>query len=144
MRWSLNLRERIKGALGKRAGAVIACIAVAVGLVLVFSSSYEDDVEEAQETDLVEYRRELEAEVADMCSRIKGVGECCVMITLERGEENTYKGSQLIESKPPRVLGVSVLCEGGEITRVRADVTAMVCALFDVGANRVCVLSLEK
>ena len=66
------------------------------------------------------------------------------MITFERGEERTYKGSQIIETKPPRVLGVSVLCEGGASDRVRAEITEMLCALFDIGANRVSVLPLKK
>ena len=144
VRWSLNLLEKIKCALKGRVGLIAACIAVAVGLLLVFSSSLAEEPETTSEEDLSEYGRALEADVADMCSRIAGVGEARVMITFERGEERTYKGSQIIETKPPRVLGVSVLCEGGGGDRVRAEVTEMLCALFDIGANRVSVLPLKK
>lgn len=144
VRWSLNLPERIKGALGKPRGVLLTVAAAVIGIILIFASSFESKPEDSGEIGLDEYKAMLESEVESMCANIRGVGCCRVMITFERGEENTYKGSQLVESKPPRVLGVSVLCDGGDADRIKADVTEMVCALFGIGANRVCVLPLKN
>ena len=86
----------------------------------------------------------LEGELVDMCEQVSGVGKCKVMITFERGAENVYKGSQLTESSPPKVLGVSVICTGGASESVKAELTGMICALFSIGANRVAILPMEK
>ncbi len=93
---------------------------------------------------LDEYREHLESEIASICSDVEGVGKCRVYITLERGEQNTYKGSSVIETKPPRVLGVTVVCRGADSQAVKAELTEMLCALFDIGANRVAVLKLNS
>ena len=62
------------------------------------------------------------------------------MVTFSRGEENTYKGSKLTESRPPEVLGVTVVCDGGDNATVRARLTEMLSALFGIGSNRIAVL----
>ncbi len=112
---------------------------VSLGLMLVaLSSVTSDDV--ADQESLSEYKEELEERLEKLCSEVDGVGKCTVMVTFSRGEENTYKGSQLTESKPPKVLGVTVVCDGGESSAVKARLSQMLCALFDIGANRVAVL----
>ena len=85
----------------------------------------------------------VEEELADMCSSVSGVGRCKVTVTFERGEERVYKGSLLIESKPPKVLGVTVVCKGADSDLVRAEIVGMMSALFDIGANRIAVLKLN-
>ncbi len=112
---------------------------VSLGLMLVALSSVGQS-EASDTTELSEYKEELEKRLEKLCSEVDGVGKCTVMVTFSRGEENTYKGNQLTESKPPRVLGVSVVCDGGDRSDVRARLSQMLCALFDIGANRVSVL----
>jgi stage III sporulation protein AG len=51
-------------------------------------------------------------------------------------EEN----GELTESRPPLVLGVTVVCSGGDSDHVRARLTEMITALFDIPSNRVAVL----
>ena len=93
---------------------------------------------------LDEYREQLESEVAALCSSVSGVGKCRVFITFERGAASTYRGSSVIETKPPLVLGVSVVCSGGDSDRVRSELTDMLTALFSIGSNRVSVLKLNS
>ncbi len=118
---------------------------VLVGIFLVVISSVGGtNTKQKEEITLDEYRTELEGRVGAMCSSVSGVGKCKVLITFERGEQSTYKGSALLEVKPPRVLGVTVVCRGAESDRVRADLTEMLSALFDIGANRIAILKLNS
>lgn len=123
-----------------------AAILIAVGIILIFiSSSFGGEtVEKTSELTLDEYKARLEEDIASICSDVDGVGKCRVFITLERGEQNSYKGSSVIETKPPKVLGVTVVCRGADSDCVRGELTDMLTALFDIGANRVAILKLNS
>lgn len=123
-----------------------AAILVAVGIILIFISSSlgGETAEKTSELTLDEYKARLEEDIASICSDVDGVGKCRVFITLERGEQNTYKGSSVIETKPPKVLGVTVVCRGADSDCVRGELTDMLTALFDIGANRVAILKLNS
>jgi len=116
-----------------------------IGIVLIFiSSSFNSAPEkDGEELTLEEYKEKLEGELTDLCSDVKGVGRCKVFVTFERGEQNTYKSGVIIEKKPPRVLGVTVICQGADSDYVKRELTDMITALFDVGTNRVAVLKLN-
>lgn len=145
MRWRLKLPDKLTGFLKSKKGVLILCILGVVGLILacIPAGSGEAEIEKGAQS-LEEYKLSLEGELADMCKRVEGVGECKVMVSFEKGAENVYKGSLLIESRPPKVLGVSVICRGGSSQSVKNELTGMFCALFDIGANRVAILELEK
>ena len=119
---------------------------VAVGILLIIISSLpkESGEEVGNEITLDEYRVALEERVAAMCSSVAGVGKCKVFITFERGEQSSYKGSTLLEVKPPKVLGVTVVCRGADYDYVRKDLTEMLSALFDIGSNRIAILKLNS
>ena len=128
---------------GKKPVALVALL-IFLGLLLVLLpfGSGDDESETYPET-LSEYKEKLEDEVASLASSVKGVGKCRVLITFERGAQNTYRGSELIESKPPLVLGVTVVCAGGENAYVRAELVEMLTALFDIPSTRVAVLKYD-
>lgn len=114
-------------------------------LMLTFSSSLFSQEEESKDTlELTEYKKNLEEELSEICSSVRGVGKCRVMVTFERGEEKVYKGSSLIESRPPKVMGVTVVCRGADSDAVRSEIVDMMVALFDIGANRVSVLKFNS
>ncbi len=131
--------------LKKNKKAKIIILLVAAGMLLILFSSVFGGEKKAKTEDMTldEYRVRLEAEISDICTDVEGVGKCRVYITLERGTQNVYKGSAVIETKPPRVLGVTVVCRGADSPAVRADLTEMLTALFDIGSNRVSVLKLN-
>lgn len=79
----------------------------------------------------------MESELEDILSRVRGVGDVRVAITLACEGEYTYSGSHMTSSTPPRVLGVAVVCDGGRSDSVRAEVTALVSSLYSIGANRI-------
>ena len=137
--------SRFKSALKNKKRLRTAILLCALGIMLIaFSAATSSGGESAGGETLEEYKKTLEAELCELCTSVRGVGKCKVMVTFERGEENTYKGSTLIESKPPRVMGVSVVCRGADSDSVRRELTDMLSALFDIGSNRISVLKLNS
>lgn len=128
----------------KKARSII--ILILVGAVLILASgSFSKNKDSGKDViTLDEYRERLEEEIASICSDVDGVGKCRVYITLERGEQNVYKGSSVIETKPPKVMGVTVICRGADSAAVRGELTEMITALFDIGSNRVAILKLNS
>ncbi len=128
----------------KKTAVIVLLLGIGI-LLLMLSSRPVSQSEAAEESEnLNEYKQRLEGELAEICSSVKGVGKCRVTLTFERGEEKIYKGSALIESKPPKVLGVTVVCRGADSDAVRAEIVSMMSALFDIGANRIAVLKLNS
>lgn len=120
---------------------------IAAGIILILlSSSFgkESGVQSDNKLTLAEYKSQLEDEIASICSSVEGVGKCRVIITFERGEQNSYKGTSVIETKPPRVLGVTVVCRGADSDAVRYALVDMLTALFDVSSSRIAILKLNS
>ncbi len=110
-----------------------------LGLVLLLAGSFGDGCTKRSEGEAPaeEYRQVLAREAEALCRQVKGAGEVHIMLTLESGEANTYSGSHVTSTTPPRVLGVAVVADGASSDTVRAELTSLLCALFRVGANRV-------
>ena len=115
-------------------------------LVIISSSVGRGDSKSTSEQALTleEYKAQLEGEIESLCSDVAGVGRCRVFITFERGAQNSYKGSAVTETKPPKVMGVTVICKGGDSDSVKRELSEMICALFDIGYNRVAILKLNS
>ena len=116
--------------------------------------------------DEVRYEEELVKKIEDVCSRVKGAGKVSVAVTLDGSyraiyAQNSSDGSsvrreyQLVGSgssesalllgySPPEILGVGIVCGGGENDTVRAEITALVSALLDVPTNRIYVTGAKK
>ena len=120
-----------------------ALVLVAVGLMLIISIMPKGEGDTSGEITLAEYKLKVEGELAELCSYVDGVGKCYVYVTFERGSENTYKSGNLIETRPPKVMGVSVVCRGAESARVKSELTELITSLFGIGANRVKILKLK-
>lgn len=144
----LNSDSAFVSFLKKTKGVWKAALCVVVACVLLFAARQSTAGTKTQETvssDSSEsYTAALEAHVADVCSSVRGVGKCRIMITLERGEEKLYQGSTVRTSTPPRVQAVTVICEGADSDEVRRNLTVMLSSMFDIGTNRVCILRLKK
>ena len=128
-------------AKNKRMMLLLVLLLLGVGMIL-FSSPASEREDEQRET-LDEYKMRLEEELEELCSSVRGVGACRVTVTFERGEERVYKGSSLLESRPPKVMGVTVVCKGADSDKVKQEIIAMMTALFDIGSNRIAVLKLN-
>ena len=118
-------------------------IALGIALIII-SSAFDVNASSVQEADsLDEYKEKLEERLAELCSEVEGVGKCRVLLTFERGEQSTYKNGVIIENKPPKVMGVTIVCQGADYDYVRRELTDMATALFDIGSNHVSILKLN-
>ena len=141
----MKLLDKLKILFKEKYRLIFVVLVAAVGMALVLFSlggTKEEEIEKSSQS-LAEYKAELEKELESACSSIRGVGRCEVIVTFSRGAENTYKGTNLIESKPPEVMGVSVICEGADSDEVRAGIVGMMSSLFSIGTNRVSVMKLN-
>lgn len=99
------------------------------------------------------YRAALSEELTALCSRVKGAGQVSLVITLSGGEEAVYavdhsgegrtdyvlSGGEglLLSYKNPTVVGVGVVCEGGQDAAVCRELTALLSATLGIGSNRI-------
>ena len=127
----------------KKAFIILGALIIGILLLLPSSSLFKEEAAAPESTELSEYKAALEKELAEVCSSVKGVGRCRVIVTFSRGEELIYKGSTLIESRPPVVMGVTVVCKGADSDTVRSELVGMMTSLFDIGANRVSILKFS-
>lgn len=72
-----------------------------------------------------------EEELARLLSSVEGVGECVVTVV--------YSPTNREE-----VIGVAVICEGGESAQTRERVITMLSTLFCIGTHRITVEKLSK
>ena len=122
---------------------LVALIAGLVGIFFVLMSLGSGGDTQSAPAGLDEYKARLESELESLCESIDGAGKCRVTVTFSEGERLEYKGSSVVGSEPPRVLGITVVCDGGDNSYIRNSISDCMTALFDIGANRVCVLKLK-
>ncbi len=113
------------------------------GILLIALSLGANTEKEQKEYTLDEYKAELEDELQALCESVEGAGKCRVTVTFSDGERFEYKGSNVIGIEPPRVLGVTVVCRGGDNADIKKSISECMTALFDIGSNRVCVLKMK-
>ena len=120
-----------------------------LGLVLLLFGGGVLSAEEETRTDSEDYRTALSAEVTALCREVRGVGEVTVLLTLEAGESYSYAENSsggyitaggsglLLESRPPRVAGVAVVCDGGRDPAVREELSALLSAALGIGTHKI-------
>ena len=118
-------------------------------------------VAEAQEAD---YAAQLEQQMAELLGTVEGAGTVRVMVTVSHREKTVYAADTesradgsaastpvlvsgntagLVETVyAPEVLGVAVVCTGGDDPAVQASITALVQALTDVGTHHITVAKM--
>ncbi|MDE5984113.1 MAG: hypothetical protein K2H13_02520 [Eubacterium sp.] len=147
-----------------------------IGIVLIFASDMLGKDNKKQEVSdekisYEEYTDQLESKLKNLITSIDGVGECCVMITLENTTESVYatdvefkndndsinqkdeyvfydseKGETpvLIKEYLPKVQGVTVVCTGGDNIAVKEKIIQAVTSLFNIPTNRVSVSKIKS
>ena len=120
-----------------------------LGLTLLLFGGGLFPEETVEALDSEDYRTALSAEVTALCREVRGVGEVTVLLTLEAGESYSYAENSaggyitaggsglLLESRPPRVAGVAVVCDGGGDPAVREEITSLLSAALGIGVHKV-------
>lgn len=153
--------------------AVIVGLLVCVGYFSFFASPSEksDTTSESSTEEIssdMEYVKMLENKLCNVLSKISGVGEVSVIITLERGfsfeyatdtetKTTTSGGTQTsittqtviyVKDQPvvekqiyPVVKGVVVVAEGAEKTNIKLNILSAVETVLEVDRNKITILS---
>lgn len=118
----------------------------------------------AAETQEADYAAQLEQQMAELLATVEGAGTVRVMVTVSHREKTVYAADTesradgsaastpvlvsgntagLVETVyAPEVLGVAVVCTGGDDPAVQASITALVQALTDVGTHHITVAKM--
>lgn len=130
--------------------------------------SNEDKVIEAETQTVTadEIEKKLEERLSEVISSVKGAGNAHVMVTVASVGEYVYAENKkydtdtdssstdseiviferdendaglVITVKSPDVLGVAVICEGGDSAVIKSEIINLVTSLFGIGSDRVYV-----
>ena len=103
-----------------------------------------------------------EERIVGICSGVAGVGEVQAVVSLEggyravyasdvQGSDGSYRNQTVLRGSgsseqailvgydAPRIVGIGIVCTGGDDPTVRKNVTMLVSAAFDVSANKIYV-----
>jgi stage III sporulation protein AG len=96
-----------------------------------------------------EYRINLEKELEELCSSVRGVGRIEILLTLDgasyavyakdaSGKYTAVGGEPVLLSREyPAVRGVAAVCEGGADPSVCAELASLIGAALNIGTNRI-------
>ena len=145
-------------------GKRLLLLLLAAGLLLLlFAGGGKSEGQGGEEGNTLSpdaYRAALEEELTLLCSRVEGVGRLELMVRLEGSGYAHYAtdtwadgrkeyvtvggGCVLLYEEYPRVVGVAVVCDGGDDARVTEELTSLLCALLDIRSNRVYIAPYAK
>lgn len=123
-------------------------------------SSADSDTEQRRQ--LEDYTEQLRREIAELCSRVDGVSDVTVAVSLECGYEYVYAADTKSDQSSgqvkyvtvgngsservvyltellPRISGIGVVCRGGSEPEVVRQLTALLSAAYNIGSNKIYV-----
>ena len=121
-----------------------------------------DEEEKGVELDAKAYEQELEGRIKELCYGVKGVGGVTVMVSLKGGYKTVYAmdaqassggyRSEIVKIgsgsnqegivtgyENPEIIGVGIVCEGGDDARIRSEIVSLVSAALDISTNKIFV-----
>lgn len=100
-------------------------------------SAVQDAGEEDEEKSMQEsfsYEQQLEARLEDILSRMEGVGQVQVMLSVDEEENSSLYTSS---NNVPSVTGVLILCDGADDATVVQNISDAVMALFQIEIHKI-------
>ncbi len=149
---------------------VYLCIAAVCTAALLFMRAPPEKDDPLAETGALSaaaaeqsYEQRLESELEEIISKIQGVSDVTVMLTLEGSDRKVYvadvsdsdsktesktviigsKEALLQSTEYPRVMGVLVVCGGGNSASVKEKVVNAVSTVLDIPAGKVYVTNAK-
>lgn len=131
-------------------------------LLLMGSSGKEETVKvETDEMALMNYTKETEKKIHEICSRVKGVSEVSVAVSFESGFEYVYaknedkgdiivigsgssKSAVKVTEIPPEIKGIGVVCRGGGDPIIQGRLLNLLSATFGVSTNKIYITEAQK
>lgn len=143
----------------KKGLLLIGIALLGVGLLFFGNSrvSKSESKPISDQEELEAYRESLKEEIEELCKSVAGVGRATVALTLDGGFTSSYarelssSGSEtyvkigsgssasglLIERRPPGILGIGVVCDGGDSYAVVTELTALLSATYKLPMTRI-------
>ena len=164
--------ERIRKS-DKKMKLMIICAFIGIALIMLseampFQSAKNNNADKDYSYD--EYVSMLERKTENLIESINGAGECSVMLTLKNTRESVYaknseerrndgsysnsfeyvlyKGQDgetpvLVKQYFPQVMGVAVVCSGGDNVTVRENIISCLSSVFDIPTSKISVSKLK-
>lgn len=148
---------------------IFICILSLILLLAFFGGDGKGETTGGDSLDLYSYTETLRKELEQTLSSMSGVGKCTVLITFSDGGETVYACDEdvassegktdsnrqyvLVSSRSqglvlkvysPSVAGVAVICQGGDSTRVKNDVTEVLSRTLGIPADRISVKKMNS
>lgn len=119
----------------------IAVIIGAAAIALIFLTSAVDFSPDNSDKKLEEYAAKTEQRLLEIISRIDGVGEAQIFLTMDNGTENVYlrNSDTKTVSIEPKVRGVVIVCDGGDNPLVVSRVLEAVTKSLSIRSDKVCI-----
>lgn len=134
-------------------GILLGLVLLAVGGLRPSTDvGVQSETDDAAQTEA--YVSAQEEKIRDFCSRVEGVGEVSVTVSLESGYRRVYakeNGSYLsvaslsggntvcLSEEPPVIGGIAIVCDGGGDPAVRQRLIGLLRAAYGIGANKIYV-----
>lgn len=120
---------------------IIACgvmLALVLTVYFSFTSCKTEEtavVKASYDISSADYCSSMQMQVERIVSEISGVGSASVVINWDRTAGSVYGGS----TENPKPVGVLVVCDGGNSTKVKLDVIYAVSTLLDLSIEKIMV-----
>lgn len=122
----------------------VAVISALVAVALIFLSSYIHIGSSERMIDSERYTAQLRDQLLSIVSRIDGVGEAEIFLTMDNAGESVYLTNSDTKTKSiePTVRGVVIVCRGGDDPVVIQRVLSAVTRSLSISSDKVCVTKL--
>lgn len=111
-----------------------------IGVVLIFLSSFIE-LPKGETYSVEQYKENMQNSVSEMLSKVEGVGECSVLLTIENSVEGVYLQNSSTKTKEiePKIRGVVVACANGDDPVTAGRVSEIVTKALNISSAKVCV-----
>ena len=162
-----QLAEKLKK--DKKALAII--VIGITGMLIIMLSGQGDDLRNSTVSEVpTDFSEEAISEkVTQLIESIDGAGDTRVMITYECGneivyaadsdessddnsddisreyiiiEENNNEAGLIIKTVYPKVMGVAIICQGGDNPAVKQQICSVISALFNLSTNKISIATM--
>lgn len=128
----------------RRIWLIAACAAVGLALMLFGTAAAGSTEPSESAQDWQTYTAALEEKAAALCTRVAGVRDVTVAVSLAQGVEYVYadedaRETLLLTERPPQISGIGVVCTGGDDPTTVQTLVSLLSAAFGVGTNRIYV-----
>lgn len=125
---------------------IALCAVLGIVLMLLFPAERSATDSAVQQNGWQNCTAVLEQKAAVLCSRVSGVGEVTVAISLTRGAEQVYadenaRQTVLLTEHPPEISGIGVVCSGGDDPAVVERLISLLSAAFGVATHRIYIVA---